>query len=381
MALFYQVKSVETIFEQEKQWLIGKGSALTNFNDGGRTRSILHATAQIMHETQFDFLQGIRKAIPTSVYNGFEFTRLPGNKATGSLQFGRNTPATVQITLPVGTSMVLNGITYETIEESTIEIGNTLTPGISSRATVEGTDANIAINAINTQLGQGTFANQPEGIDFATNSAPFGGGTFEESDEARLKRFRLYINGLARTTPTGIEAGSLTVPGVLSATVVSGYPSPGFVTVFADDGTGVLAPDVKTELERILNGDPADSFNVPGYRAAGIQILVEPPVVKAIDVTFEIRVLNSAQSVDSELEEIALNAALGYVNTLTLGFDFIQSEMVCSVKLAHPDIYDVIISIPTSNVAVNPNQVVRSGTASAPVDGKFITVTSQRVGP
>lgn len=377
MSVFYQVKSVETILEQSKQYLIGLGSTLTNFNEGSRIRSIFLSTAQILHQCQYDFLQGIRASIPTAVYNGFEFERLPGNKSAGTLVFTRNTPATGDITIPIGSAVTLNGIIYETIEEGLIDISvnPSASNDIAARATSEGIAGNLnSSNEIDTLIGQGSFVSQPINTDNCYNSSPFSGGSDEESDEDRLSRFRLFINGLARTTPIGIQAGALSVAGVLSATVVSNFPTPGYVTVFADDGTGSLAVDVKAELEKVLNGDPADVDNYPGYAAAGIHILVDEPLPVSFNLSFEIRILNTAQSDDAELEAIAKDAAVNYVNTLNLGFDYIETEMICSVKAAHPDIYDVIAFTPTSNIAINPNEVART-------DGSLATITSQRVGP
>jgi hypothetical protein len=376
---FYTVKTIETMYEQMKQYMIGNGSSLTNFNEGSRTRNILEAVALVSHDSQFDFFQAVRKIIPVAVFNGFEFPKLEGNRASGSIHYGRQEAATEDIPIAIGTAILLDGITYITLEEGVILTGNTQTAtALSAQANVVGPTANIGINGIDTQNGQGQFTNQPIGVDFAWNPVPFGGGTAEETSDERLVRFRKYINSLARSTALGLESGALSVAGVVSATVVSNFPSPGFVTVFCDDGTGVLAPATQTEVEKVLNGDESDRINYPGYRAAGIQVIVDAPTVKNVDLVFQIRVLNNAQSEDAALIEIAKNASLTYINTLKLGYDVIQSELIKSIKQVNDDIYDVIVSEPISNVAINPDEVARSGEGVA--GGSDPVITVQRVG-
>ena len=376
MALFYQVKSVETLYEQMKQYMIGAGSTLNNFNDGSRLKILLMATAQLLHKCQYDYLQGIRSSIPGAVYDGFEFERLAGSNASGTFAFGRNSVVAPQdIPIPIGSSLIYEGLVYETIEVGQIDSGNLVSGDIASRAKEPGLAANISSSGtIDTRIGSGSFQIQPVDTDYAVSTSPFAGGSDTETDQARLERFRIYINGLVRTTPTGIHGGALSVSGVLAATVVSNFPTPGYVTVFADDGSGNLSAEVETELLKVLNGDASDFNNYPGYAAAGINILVDAPQVVSFNVAFEIRLLNTAQSDETQLISIAKDAALTYINTLNLGFDYIESELICSVKAAHPDIYDVIVTTPISNLVINANEVAR-------VDSGNMTVTSQIVGP
>lgn len=372
MATIYKVKTVEALFTAAQNYMIGQGSSITNFNEGARVRILLEAIAQILHQAQFDFLQGLQAAIPISVFQSFEFDRLGGIQATGQLEFTRSSPAAEDFPIPAGTRVVLNGVSFETSVAGAILTGLTTSGNIDSNAVDEGVDGNIGVNAINVQAGQGSFASKPNGIENVTNPVAFTGGEAVETDEARLKRFREFVNALARSTPQGIIAGVNTVSGVASASLVENFPSAGFFTVFVDDGSGNLPAPLKAEVEKVINGDPLDSINYPGYRPVGVTAIVDAPTVLLVDVTVDLRILNASLANDADLENLANTAIANYVNTLGLGFDVVISELIKAIKNTSADIYDVLVTLPVANIAVGDQEVPRTDT---------ITVTSQRIDP
>jgi hypothetical protein len=369
MSVIYTVKTFDQIYTAQKKYLIGKSSTLTNFNDGGRTNTIIEATSLVVAETQEDFFQALKKAIPAAVYNGWGFTKKSGSQASGKLQFSRSTNATEQYVIPIGTTMLLNGIKYLTTEAGTIAIGQQSSAQLTSVSEIADKSANIASSAIDTLSGFGSFVNQPTGIESATNPVAFTGGTNEETESERASRFRDFVNSLAKAPVSGILSGVLAIDGIKSATVLENNPSDGWVTIYADDGTGNLSAAKQTEIENTIKGVESDFENFPGYKAAGIYIQVLIPTIFLINVTATLTVVDSSSLTNSEAETLAITAIQNYTNSLKLGDDWVKSEAITAVQNSDPGIYDIVISIPAGDrVSINDSQLAKTNTISITVN-------------
>lgn len=366
----YRVKTFDQIYDAMKRWLIGESSDLNNFNKGSRLSVLLEAIAMVNSQTQNDFYQALKKAIPISIYNGFDFPRLAGNAASGQLQFYRQDPATEDYSIPVGTQILLNGITFETIASASILLGQTTSGPVNAVCSTVGVSGNIGINAIDTESGQGSFVNQPNGIQTCKNPLAFSGGSDEETDEARAARFRVYINSLSRSNVQGIAAGALSVEGVKSVTIVEYFPTMGWITLYVDDGTGTVSEPLRLEVLKTINGDPNDPTNYPGYRAAGIQVQVLAPVVVSVPVQCDVKILTSSLSDDATIRTLVQTAIEQYINALRLGNDVVRTEVITAIHNAHPDVFDVDLVLPANNIAIPNDSVARTST---------VTVTSTRV--
>jgi hypothetical protein len=372
MAEIYKPKNQVQNYDAMKRWLVSSGSKLNNFNEGARLAVLLEAVSTIASETGLDFYTALKAAIPTAVYNGFGFTAKPGTAAAGTLIFGRNVATGVAVTIPLGTTIVLNGIQFTTTAAGSIPISATESAPIAAQCGQIGIDGNIAINAISTLAGQGSFISQPAGCDYCYNPVIFTGGTEIESEADRMARFNLFVASLARAQVTGLMSGALTVTGIIAATVVENTPTLGWNTVYADDGTGTLTPTKKAAIEKVLNGDPLDRVNYPGYRAAGIQLLVLAPNVVNINFTVDIKLLTTSVADPAMVIAEATTALETYVNTLRLGMDVILTEIVKQVKEANSEIYDMSFSTPTTNTTISATQLARTGTVV--VTSSYVTI-------
>jgi uncharacterized phage protein gp47/JayE len=372
MAVIYKPKDFEQIYNAMKQWLIGQGSSLNNFNEGARLSVLLEAISNVVADNNNDYYQALKVAILTSVYNSFGFPRKAGSQAAGKLEFKRATSATQDYSIEIGTKVVLDGINFETISAGNILTGNTSSGQIDAIASKIGEDGNIDVGAIDTLIGQGSFVTQPEGIESATNPVAFAGGTGQESDASRIERFNTFINSLARAQVSGLIAGTLTVEGIVSASVVENFPSNGWNTIYADDGSGILTAAKRAEIEKVINGDETDFENFPGYRAAGITVQVLAPVVQNENFTLDIKVLDSSLADPSELETTAQTTLETYVNTLRLGQDVILSEITKQIKNANSEIYDIEYTLPTANITITSEKIARTGTVT--VTSSIVTI-------
>jgi len=140
------------------------------------------------------------------------------------------------------------------------------------------------------------------------------------------------INLLPGTFPTGLTAGDL---------IDASY------TYF----TGLIAL-----TQKVIDGDPGDRSNFPGYRGAGVRVRVLTPAIVQIVVRANITVLAGfnqaavAADVKSAISE--------YVNGLGISDDVILNEMK-ERAMAIPGMYDVSFFLPVENRIVQDNQLAR----------------------
>ena len=111
------------------------------------------------------------------------------------------------------------------------------------------------------------------------------------------------------------------------------------------------------EAQRIIDGDPLDRENYPGYRAAGTFVRVLPPTVywQLIEGTVVL-----IEGYDSATVTAACAAAIEqYVNSLSINGDVIYSELV-NACMDVPGVFDVAFTTP-DQTAANPNVIIGSG--------------------
>jgi len=108
------------IFSAEQQYnimrdkIIADNVGLTNFNVGSRIRSILEAVALLESTTGLDYLEGLRRAIPVALYDGFGFKKKAAMASYGYLKAVRKPAFTLHYT-GIGTSALVtnNALTFD----------------------------------------------------------------------------------------------------------------------------------------------------------------------------------------------------------------------------------------------------------------------------
>ncbi len=138
-----------------------------------------------------------------------QMTRNAATYATGYVTFFRSTAATQVYPIPAGTTVATadRSISFVTIEDSTIEIGDTTSQDVQIRAIAPGQEYNISasmISAISTPL---------LGIDAVTNAYAIAGGADQETDASFRARIRTY-QAAARGTMSALESAILAIDGV-----------------------------------------------------------------------------------------------------------------------------------------------------------------------
>jgi uncharacterized phage protein gp47/JayE len=141
------------------------------------------------------------------------------------------------------------------------------------------------------------------------------------------------------------------IPGGTAGILTTGLSVGDIVTAEYAWFEGLIA-----EAQKVVDGDPTDRANYPGYRAAGVQVFVIAPTVYqqviAASVTIE-----SGYDATTVLEKAS--AALNrYINGLGINGDVIFSELVHQVQSV-PGVFDVVFTAPLANVVIGEGELAR----------------------
>lgn len=436
--LIYSPKNFLQIYSQMESFIIGRGSKLSNFNRGSRTRTILEAVSIVSGENNYDYYEGLRQAIPVAMYEGLRFIKKDGTSAIGSMRYSMDAAASSDTLFAAGQVKVdLNGIQYVNQLPFVIEQGNAesskmipfevsaiydqgswnaytnspsipaASPGnkgfyykvstngattidgiglwevgdwiisdggewhrlvdedILAEAGSTGLETNIIAGDISVIDGFGFFVAQ-YGLNNATNTVNFAGGTDEESDQERQERFFKRIEGLTRTTPFGVLDAIQGINRVRSAYLYEYYPRAGWNTVYYDNGNGTYDPSLEKEMVKVLEGVRGSEVYT-GARSAGIKFQFSPPIVRELELVIDYKILKSTADNPVNIIADADSAISFYGNNLKLGKDFIITEAHYNAQGAHPDVYDLTVTnitlngLPTSvnNIPATFNEVIK----------------------
>lgn len=273
------------------------------------------------------------------------------------------------VPIPINATLSIEDLRFSSTSSSQIAAGEATSPPIPANCFTAGVVGNIAANAINTLQGKGTISSSISGVEHAINDSAFAGGINKESEDQATRRFQTEIQGLHAGVEFSMEAAVLAIPDVKGVSIRKNFPSAGQNTVIADDGTGALSPSLLAEIQKVLDGDPNDMENYPGFAAAGITNNVEAPTVVPVDVTVVLTRV-STLSDETEIKNAVQTAIEQYTNSLKLGDNVVRSRIIEVSRAAHPAIYDVSLSIPATNVAISPSEIARTGSGS----GAAVTV-------
>jgi len=102
--------------------------------------------------------------------------------------------------------------------------------------------------------------------------------------------------------------------------------------------TGLLA-----EVNKIVYGDPRDTITYPGVSAAGAEIFIEPPLVRRVEISINVRVKTGTPF--SRIIERVRNNIASLINSSPIGEPIAISDIISTVNLI-PGVQAVAISSP-----------------------------------
>lgn len=118
------------------------------------------------------------------------------------------------------------------------------------------------------------------------------------------------------------------------------------------------------ETQKVIDGDPTDRANYPGWRAAGVLVKVVTPTVYNVIITANITVKSGfSQTQVAEAVRAELSA---YVNGLGIGSDIILSEII-ERAMAVAGMFDIQVTQPVSNVLILEDTLPRVNSAATDI--------------
>lgn len=117
--------------------------------------------------------------------------------------------------------------------------------------------------------------------------------------------------------------------------------------------------------QKVVNGDPNDRENYPGFRGAGVQVKVQAPQLLIQNVEASLVISNGydAATVKANVE----NAILKYINTLEISGDVIRTELIAAIQNVD-GVYDLTLSDPATNRIVLDDQLIRTSLTNIDVN-------------
>lgn len=313
------MKSLRDILNNMVNWVRTGSPNLTNFTPGSVIRTLLETVAMEIESMYFQMHKGFRWALENSVFHSFGFTKLPATFANGVL-----TIDVANVTEPVGipkgtiyTTLPIDSkrfIRYETVEDVVISPFSS-SIDVRVKCTVAGIDGNVPANSVRIAMNPLPIYRS------ITNKEAIGGGNNEESNSDRKRRFNHYIRSLSKGTLEAIRFGVMEVQpteddleGVAGVYVTD---TVGIVFVYAHDSEGNLSDTLR---ERIVG-------NLIHYRAAGIEVVVEP--VNKIVVDMKVKILLDPSIKNKELYRSHIETSVTtYLNSFPVSKSLLRADII-----------------------------------------------------
>lgn len=109
--------------------------------------------------------------------------------------------------------------------------------------------------------------------------------------------------------------------------------------------------------QQVVDGDPTDRVNYPGYRAAGVLVLVQAPQVIVQNVELTVTVLEGYD--DTEVKAAVSEAIKTYINGLGISDDVLVSQIIAKSQ-AVIGVYNVVLTTPAADVVLLDDQLART---------------------
>lgn len=346
--------------------LIATQSQLTDFNIGSVTRSLLESPAAELEALYVQYVNGLLDAIPSAVYLGFDFTRLPATHAGGVVTFYGVEGRTEPVLIPSGTRISVPNTTktYETLDDATLAVDYEI-----ALARVVALTAGASGNALPASLT--LLGTAIEGIGAVSNLDAMTSGRDQETDAERLERFLRYLDSLSRGTPAALEyaAKAARIPDADSAIlefvtrVGLDEHAPGRVRMWLYGSAGPVSTPLLREVRRLLDGyQDASLGRVAGYRAAGVQVELQRMISLPVDIELEIQP-RAGRVLDDALRADLLVAASEYLGAVPSG-GTIQTSLLIAQLLRVDGVLSLDLLAPSANIAVPLDSVPTLGEAT-----------------
>lgn len=167
----------------------------------------------VLDSAQLEFAEGKALELLTALIG---VRRKQATKSVGEATFSRENAASVDYTVPRGTTIQTDSVDpvrFETTEQVTLPAGSTSVSGVSIRAVEAGTRGNAGANTLTV------MTDPPSGIEEVTNPTQTDGGTDAETDDDLRARAKDELSDGMRGTARGIRNELIKTAGVKSVSL------------------------------------------------------------------------------------------------------------------------------------------------------------------
>jgi uncharacterized phage protein gp47/JayE len=369
----FRIKKSEEITTKMITWYVGLQNKVTDVVVGSASRTKFEVVALELEFFYYQTFRAIKKAIPTSIYRAFGHTVLPATKATDYVTLTADIAPVGDITIPIGTLVATVKTTseeervYETKVEVTLLSGeNTVNALVAcTRSGIFGNTGAATITVMKTAIS---------GVDSVSNAASFTTGLEKETEDQRRARFTAFVQSLSRGTDVSIETGAKTailydISGEIAEQVKQAnlvFVTNGVLACYIYNGTGGTSAELITEAQKLINGYiDISGEKIIGYKSAGDVCIVYAATEIPQDITATVTALSGydTTTIKTKAEEVVAS----YIGSLGIGSDFILSELIERI-MGINGVYNIAISVPSSDVSTNVDEVVVADTVSITVN-------------
>jgi hypothetical protein len=366
----FQTKSFLSIIASEINRARSTTTKITDYNVGSVARTLLEAPAQEIDELYQNMLSGLLEGIAVSVYTSFDFPPLPPQAAAGLIRVSIAVQS-ASVLIPANTLFTRTdgSMTYIASVDVTLPAGASFAdvPVVAQQVGVVG----------NMPAG-GTFTTSTPiaGFVSAVNLAPFINGAPAETPSAQKVRFNAYVQTLSRGTIASLlyaltrlvfltDSVGNVLERVATAAIVEPYLSdpvqpPGLIQAYVHNGVGHTSDALVAQALAVLNGYTApDGSLVPGYKAAGVRVVVSAAAEITLDV---IGMLTIGPTFDGPSVVAQVTSALyTYIANIPVGQPYlaaVANDLVMQV----PGVWNWMPVAPIAYVGVPLNAKLMPGT-------------------
>jgi hypothetical protein len=364
----FERDSKEKILQRMVNWSRATSPKLTDFRRGSVIRTIYESVALIVEGAYSKFYTALKSIIERNIYAVVGFDKIEAKPSTGLATFGRATPATEAILIPIGTEVVAKDneyrppITFRTTQDGIIDVGysSTAIPVVCS-------EAGLLTNILAGDLSD--FVSKPFGVDTVTNLEDFIDGSDEETPEQQKTRFTDYMDANTRGTLQSIEFGALQAyvtdatglieQAVSVKAIEDTVNKRGQVDLYVWNGVGAPSASLQTEIQKVLLGYYDDNGDrVYGYKNGGTLVNIYTATKSSVRIKLTLTLQSWAS--ETAVKTRILSEADAFFRSLQIGQTLLYSDIQSRIRVIE-GVYDVRVEMSTdAGATYSTNNVVVS---------------------
>lgn len=367
----FQIKSFASIAASMLNYIRGTSSKVTDLSVGGVARTLVEAPAVELDELYQQMFNGIKEAIPVSLYTSLSFDARAAIAASGNARTSITSSAEPTL-IAAGTVYTDPSVSakYVSVLDVTIPAGATFAD-VRVVAQTPGLSGNIDAGKVFS------LTPAPPNLVSATNLAPFKNGMDVETESDRKVRFTSWIQSLNRGTPVAIQYGLSTtelydangnfIERVATSSVVEPWLTDplqpiSLVKCYIHNGVGSTSSDLLARAREVVYGyTDASGTKVPGWKAAGVRVDVFIAEEVLVPVAGTLTVMTGYNK--SDVVALAVQTAATYLSSLDIGTPAIKSELIKLIKQL-PGVYDIVLTGIADQTTATDSQKLMPGSIS-----------------